>query len=234
LAGGKAGDRKTHDRRFGAAGQHHVGITERDQPGGIADGVSTGGTRRHNGVIRPLQSMPDRNLAGYEVDDVCRNEERADAPRTLFLQDQRTFGDPLDAANARAEHDAGGAAFVLGLGFPAGIGQGLVGRSYSVGNEVRDLASFARFEERIGIERAFAFTGDDTGNFAGQVIDIEMFNAPGPGLAFEKTLPAQLGPKAERREETHACDDDASHLWNVSPYTLDCVSPKKSGRSLID
>ena len=36
------------DRRFGAAGHHHVGIAQHDQPGGVADGVHAGGAGRHH------------------------------------------------------------------------------------------------------------------------------------------------------------------------------------------
>ena len=55
-AGGEAGDRDAADRRFGAAGDHHVGIAQRDQPRGVADGVRAGRAGGDDGVVRALSS----------------------------------------------------------------------------------------------------------------------------------------------------------------------------------
>ena len=45
-AGGEARDRQPVDRRLGAAGDHDVGVAERDQPGRIADGMGRRSSRR--------------------------------------------------------------------------------------------------------------------------------------------------------------------------------------------
>ena len=74
------------------------------------------------------------------------NEERADAARAALLQDQRIFGDAVDAADARADHDAGRALLVRRLGLPAGILQRLVGGRHPVEDEVVDLAQFLRLQ----------------------------------------------------------------------------------------
>ena len=55
-ARGETGERNAVDRRFGAARHHHVGIAERDQPAGIADGVRPGRTRGDDGVVGTLQA----------------------------------------------------------------------------------------------------------------------------------------------------------------------------------
>src|SRR5690554_4982193 len=156
--------------------------------------MRAGGASGHHRVVGPFQSMADRNLARDEIDDVPGNEERADAPRSLFLENECVLRDPLDAANTGTDHHACGVALGFGLWLPAGICQCLVGCGYSIGDEVPDLALFARLEEGVRIERAFTFSGDDAGNLAGEVIDFESFDAPCPGLAFGKPLPAQLGP----------------------------------------
>ena len=48
---------------------------------------------------------------------MLRNEERADAARTLFLQDHRVLGDALDAADAGTDQDAGGPCSSVVCGF---------------------------------------------------------------------------------------------------------------------
>ena len=55
-ASGKARERDTVDRRLRAAGHHHVGIAQRNQPAGIADGVRAGRAGGDHGVVRALQT----------------------------------------------------------------------------------------------------------------------------------------------------------------------------------
>ena len=81
--------RDAADRAFGAAGHHHVGIAQRDQARRIADGVRAGRAGRDDGVVGALELVLDRDVAGGEIDQAARNEERADAARALFLQQQR-------------------------------------------------------------------------------------------------------------------------------------------------
>ena len=90
-AGGEAGKRKPADRRFRAAGHHDVGIAEDDQPRRVADGMRAGRAGGNDSVVRALELVADRHLAGDQVDDVAGNEERADAARAAFLQDDARF-----------------------------------------------------------------------------------------------------------------------------------------------
>ena len=132
-------------------------------------------------------------------------------PRSLRMM--RVFGDALDAADAGADHHAGGVAVVVGLGLPAGIGQRLVGGGDSVEDEVADLAQFLRLENRFGIEGAVAAVAarNDVRDLAGQVVDLEFGDAAALHSAGEQLLPAMLEAHAERRDEAHPRDDDASH-----------------------
>ena len=45
----ETGDAQAADRRLGAAGDHHVGVVERDQPGGVADRVRARGAGGDDG-----------------------------------------------------------------------------------------------------------------------------------------------------------------------------------------
>ena len=83
-AGSEAGDCQTAHGRFGAASEHHIGIAERDQPRGIADGMRTRRAGGDHGMVRTFQPMLDRDIAGREIDQASRNEERAHAARALL------------------------------------------------------------------------------------------------------------------------------------------------------
>ena len=60
------------DRRFGAARHHHVGVAERDQAAGVADRVRAGRAGRDDGVVRTLEAVLDRDVAGGEIDEPAR------------------------------------------------------------------------------------------------------------------------------------------------------------------
>ena len=47
------------NRAFSTAGDHYVGIVQRDDPRGIADCMRARGARRNDGVVRPLETMFD-------------------------------------------------------------------------------------------------------------------------------------------------------------------------------
>ena len=60
------------DRRFGAARHHHVGIAERDQPRRVADRVRAGRAGGDDRVVRTLEAVRDRDIAGGEIDQAAR------------------------------------------------------------------------------------------------------------------------------------------------------------------
>ena len=74
--GGKARHRNPVDRRFRAARHHHVGIAERDQAAGIADRVRAGRAGGDDRAVGALEAELDRHVAGRQIDDAARNEER--------------------------------------------------------------------------------------------------------------------------------------------------------------
>ena len=78
--------REAVDRRFRAARHHHVGVAERDQARGIADRVRAGRAGGDDRVVRPLQPVLDRDIAGGEVDQPAGDEERRDAPRPALVE----------------------------------------------------------------------------------------------------------------------------------------------------
>ena len=65
---------------------HDVRIAMSDQAGRVTNGVSAGSAGRDDRVIRPLQAMTDRHLAGCQVDQGRRNKERRDTLGPLVAQ----------------------------------------------------------------------------------------------------------------------------------------------------
>ena len=51
-------------------------------------------------MVRSLETMLDRDIAAGEIDQAARNEERRNAARALFLQNNRGLGDAAEAADA--------------------------------------------------------------------------------------------------------------------------------------
>ncbi len=94
------------DRAFGAAGDHHLRIAQRHEPRGVTDGMGAGCARRDDRMVRPLEAMPDGHISAGKVDEPARNEERRDAPRTFFLQEDRRVGNTRQPSDTRADQDA--------------------------------------------------------------------------------------------------------------------------------
>src|SRR5690606_18329581 len=131
-AGSEAGHRKARQRRLCATGDHDVGVTQGDQPGGVAYGVGAGRAGRHHGMVRALELVLDRDVPGGEVDEPSRNEERAEAARALLVDEDRRFLDAWQSAYAGADQDAGGVLVLGSLRMPAGVGERLVGGGHGV------------------------------------------------------------------------------------------------------
>ena len=74
-------DAHRRDGRLGPAGDHHVGVVALDDLEGVADGVRRGRARRARRRVRSLGAETDGDLAGRQIDDRGRNEERRDAAR---------------------------------------------------------------------------------------------------------------------------------------------------------
>ena len=126
--GCKAGEPKAADRRLRAAGNHHIGIIECNQPGSIADRMGTGRAGRHHGMVRSLEAVAHRNMARGQVDQSRRDEERRELARPAFHEEAFAARNPLQAANARADHHAGSPGRFVAGGYPAGIFNRLVRR----------------------------------------------------------------------------------------------------------
>ena len=205
-AGGEARERQAVHGGFGAARHHHVGIAELDQPGRVADGVGPGGAGRDHGVVRALEAVSDGDLPGGEIDDAAGNEEGGDPARALVVQGHGGVVDAADAADAGADHHAGGALVLVGRRVPIGVVQGLAGGGHGVDDERIDLALLLGLHEGVGIEAAVRAVaeGHGTRDAAGEIVDGERRHDLGGRLAGDQPAPGGLDPAGQRRHHPQA------------------------------
>ena len=116
--------------------------------------MGAGGACRDDRVVRALEAVPDGNVAGGQIDEASRNEERADAARALLLQQERRLGDAVEAADARADEHSRALLLLGRIGLPAGIFQRLLRGRHREDDEVVDLALLLRLHPIVRIELA--------------------------------------------------------------------------------
>src|SRR4026209_1495659 len=75
------------------ATSHPTGPARRRGRRGIADGVRAGRAGRDDCMVGALEAVPDRDVAGGEVDEPPRNEERTHPAPPPVPQDPRGIGD---------------------------------------------------------------------------------------------------------------------------------------------
>ena len=103
---GKPADAHRRDGRLGPAGNHCVGIASLDDLNRFADGVRRCGARRAGRQIRTLGAETYRHLAGREIDDGGRDEERRDLARPAVEQGFVLPFDRAEAADTGPDEDA--------------------------------------------------------------------------------------------------------------------------------
>ena len=104
---GEPADERLVDAGLGAAGDHHVGVAAADDLARLADRVAAGGAGRHGREVRPGHPELDRDLAGPDVRDAHRDEERADPVRAAQGVGRDAVDERPDAAEPGPEDDPG-------------------------------------------------------------------------------------------------------------------------------
>jgi hypothetical protein len=166
-------------------------------------------------VVGTLQPVTNGDVAGGEVDQPARDEERADAAWPLLLEKERRIGDAGQPADAGADQNPRALLLLLRVGLPARVLEGLRGRRHAVDDEVVDLALLLGLHPIVGAELALGLGAarDEAGNLAGEVGNLELLDAACAVAAGDEARPARLHTATERRHEAEAGDDDASqHL----------------------
>ncbi len=172
-----------------------------------------GRTGRHHRGVGPLEAEFDRDIARAEIDQRRRNEEGRDPPRAPLMQQDGGLVDALEAADARADQDAGALARFLVLGQPARVLHRLGRRPHRIDDELVHLALVFGQHIVVGVEMIIGRIADRhlPRDLAGQVRDVDGLDRTDPGFGGNEPLPAGLDPAGERRDEAETGDDNATH-----------------------
>src|SRR5690606_29086302 len=201
----EAADAQRGRGMFRTAGNHDVGVAVLDDPGGVTDVMRGRRARGDDGEVRALEAVHDRQVARDHVDDAARNEERRDLLRAAVFRDQqRGVLDRMNAADARADHDAD-ARRVFVIDFEARVLDRLHGSGNAVMDERIHAARFLRGDVLLDVEVA---------NLAGkpgrEVAGIEMRDRPNAALAGPDVRPGFIDRIADGRNDAETGNDDAT------------------------
>ena len=199
----ETGQRAVANRRFGAAGDHRVGLAVLQEVESEAQRVRRRRAGRNRRSIRALRSGANRNVAGGHVRDHHRNQKGADAIRAFFDQLAEFALPRRQTANAAADDHAN----ALGVGLvnlETGLSQRFVGRHDRQMDETIHPARFLTVNVVFDIE-VFDFAAE-TGRVARGIHERQRLDAVGP--AFD-AFPEGRHPDAQRRHRAHPGDDDA-------------------------
>ena len=214
LAGVETRHADLTDRRLGAACDHHIRIAVFDQTRRVTDGMGPGGTSSHDRVVRPLETVADRDLTRDQVDQRAGHEEGAHAARTLFGHHDSSIGDRVQSTDARADQHAGAfLIFFLG-GQPARILNRLLGGGHAEQNEGIYLPLLFRLHVFVCVKGAIAAIAQR--HFAGvlghQFAGIKAGDRSGPGLPIKDPFPAFFHAVREGGNQTQTRYYNSAHL----------------------
>ena len=146
LQGAEAGHRQRGDRRLGAAAQDHVGGAVLDPAVCLADGVVGGGAGGHHGIGGAARVDADGDVAGCDVADHLRHQQRVHSPGTALEQVREFRLQGVQPAETDAQQDPG-AVRVERLGGQAGVIEGLHRRHDGVAREDVHAPRLARLQD---------------------------------------------------------------------------------------
>src|SRR5579863_5273111 len=135
--------------------------------------------------------MRDRHVSRGEIDEPAGDEERRNPPRTTVAQDKSGFRNAFDAPYSGTDQNAAHHLIVVVARLPVRIVERLRRRGHRKQDKVVDLALLFGFHPRIGIEAATRAVAawNLARDFAGDIRDVEFFDAFDPTLAGQQTLP---------------------------------------------
>ena len=162
--------------------------------------------------------MLNRDIASREIDQTAGNEERRNAARAFFLQDDRGLGDAAEAADPGADKNAGLDLLFIGGRLPARVGKRLRCRRDSIKDEVIDFALLFRLHPLVGVEASIAAAAarHRHRDLAGEIGDVEPFDAAGAALTRQQTAPARLDSATKRRDHAETRDNYPAHLNDLA------------------
>jgi hypothetical protein len=125
--------------------------------------------------------------------------------------------DSLQAADTRADQNAGAAALLFVAGHESRIGHRLLRGGQAEDDEIVDPALLLGIDPLIGIERAVTSVAqrNTAADARRQVVDFELGDRSRAGLTCEQPRPCLFNAASKRRDETQTGDDDSTHIRGV-------------------
>ena len=200
----EAGQAHRRAGRFGAAGDHDVGIVVLNRLERVAHRVGGAGTGGGHGVVRAAQAVADRNVPAGRVEHQLGNRERGDVVRALGDQPLVLRFDFGEAADAGAENHAAAERVFLREVEARVVHRVDAGHQREL-REAVDPLFFLAIDVAVG--RPVVDVAAELDLVAGGVERLQLVNA---ALAAQNLLPQVVDLAAQRRDGTNAGDDDAS------------------------
>ena len=218
------------DARFGATGQHHVGVAVGNEPRSIADRVQTGGARRRHGVVGPLQTVADGNVAGGKVDQQPRDEQGRDFARAAGGKGERGGVCFVEVPDAGADGDAGGFALGVGHGVPARVVEGFIGGDDGVLREEGHLVLVVGGEPvgcPPGAVACAIAVRDQTGDAAGEGVEVRASSRGrhDPAGGLNETFPRRFDPNTQWRDGSQSSDNNPVHFISGDGGEVSTLTP---------
>ena len=198
LQSAETGHRQRRDRRLGTAAQDHVGGAVLDPAVRLADGVVGGGAGGHHGVGGAARVDADGDVAGRDVADHLRHQQRVHPPRTALEQVREFRLQGVQPAEADTQQHPG-AVRIEPLGRQAGVVERLHRGHDGVAGEDVHAPRLARLQDA-----AIAVIGNLARYPGAELAGIEAGDRTDARLARPGPPPegSRVGPQRIDRSET--------------------------------
>src|SRR5579884_780145 len=211
---GESADAHGSNGGFCSAGDHHVSIAALNNAIGITDGVRAGGAGSRGGLIGASGAVFNADLAGGEVDDRRRNEERRYLARTALQHGAVLALDNVEPADAGTNVDTDTVGNRIG-DLQAGHLHGLMRGSKSKVDEARHFLRFLLVHKIQRIEVLHLGSEGER-----KSCRIEAGDGGHPALACKQIVPDLRRCVAYAAQQPNARDYDAPLQGYLPPFAF--------------
>ena len=204
---GETGETQRGNGRFCPARHHGLGIAALDDARGLADGMVAGGAGGGDREVGSLETVPHRHHPRTHVDDQHRNQERRDAPRSLFQKLDLVGLGGLQTSDAAADQNAHLGRIEVRHPVEPALGHRLNG-----GGDRKVDIGIGAFDILLGHPGGRIEVLDLGGDPNGEGADIELGDQAASGFSGGQTFPERINPGSDGSHGSHSCDDNSFGL----------------------
>ncbi len=208
----KARHSQRSEGRFGATGQHGIGVPSPDDVIGIPDAVDTGCTSCHGAGIRPFEAHADCDLPGGQVDENHRNEEGRYLTRPSLHQLGVVVLDSADSPDSRSDIDPDPFAGAI-VDLEGGILHRHLGCRNGVMDEGVHLLDFFLVDPLPRIEPLHLSSEADR-----KIGGVKAGDGSHSGPSSAGGVPSRLGGISQGRDDPDTRDDNPPVLEGTDPH----------------